>query len=210
VQFAASPKATAKGKVWMILAFAPALFYTLLVFFVFQAHSGIVSKVFVAYDFLKIAALAISLVSIPQLFVSSNHKAVFLSSSLTAVFLSTVRFTDGIVSVITAMGQGNGILSHLDKIDVDPLLAAGDFFLSLALMLTAVRLCKKTKKRHPAQESSDKAPEDTTEIQVEEIQVPVAEEPEINDESVAEDMAIEAENIEATEEAAEEQDVTEE
>ncbi len=206
VQFAASPKATAKGKFWMVLAFAPALFYTLLVFFVFQAHSGIVSKVFVAFDFLKIAALAISLISIPQLFISSNHKAVFLSSSLTAVFLSTVRFTDGIVSVIMAMGQGNGILSHLDKIDVDPLLAAGDFFLALALMLTAVRLCKKSKKKHRVKENTESEVSASTEkspqMQVEETPEPISELPET--EAVAEDTVADESLESVTEEPVEE------
>ncbi len=207
VQFAASPKATSKGKFWMVLAFAPALFYTLLVFFVFQAHSGIVSKVFVAFDFLKIAALAISLISIPQLFISSNHKAVFLSSSLTAVFLSTVRFTDGIVSMIMAMGQGYGILSHLDKIDVDPLLAAGDLFLSLALMLTAVRLCKKSKKKRAVKESTEDtvetSAEEPTEIPTEETQEPTNEVPE--NEAVSEDIIVEEESLESvSEEPAEE------
>jgi len=150
VQFSSSPKAASKGKFWMIISFAPALFYTLLVFYTFRIHSGIISKVFVAFDFMKIVAIGLALICIPQLFASSRRKDFFFSASLCAVFLSTLRLTDGFVSVLVSMGLGDSILpiiSHLDKIEIDPMLALGDFFLSFALMLTAIRVCKKPKKK---------------------------------------------------------------
>jgi hypothetical protein len=200
VQFSASPKAAAKGKFWMIISFAPAIFYTLLVFYTFRIHSGIISKVFVTFDFLKIAAIGLALVCLPQLFASSQRKNVFFSVSLCAVFLSALRLTDGVVSVLVSMGLGNGVLpviSHLDKIEIEPLLALGDFFLSVALLLTAVRVCKKTKKKveAPTTENADAAAVTEEAAEVSDASAPtvlneqdeVAEEEAVSEEIVAEE-----------------------
>lgn len=151
VEFIAAPKATANSKFWMVFSFFPAVLYALIVFNIFVTNSGIIDRVFMRFDFISLAMIMLTLICIPQLMISSKKKSLLFSASMSALFLSTIRFADALVYLASILGLNKvlnqfAVLSHMNDY-VNVFLAIGNFCLSLAMYLIAVRIYKKKKKK---------------------------------------------------------------
>lgn len=151
VEFVAAPKFTSQSKVWMVFSFFPAIFYALILFSIFIDKSGIVDRVFLRYDFISFAMIMLALICIPQMMISSKKRSLFFSATMSALFLSTIRFADALVYLVSILGLNKvlnqfAVLSNITDY-INFFLAIGNFCLSLALYLIAVRIYKKKKEK---------------------------------------------------------------